>query len=49
MAVRDLLRTLDPATFAAVTSLLIVVAFVAYRVPARWAARVDPVEALRQK
>ncbi len=37
----------DPTTFAAVASLLLVVAFIASAVPARRATRIDPIEALR--
>ncbi len=37
----------DPATFAAVASLLLVTAFIASAVPARRATRIDPIEALR--
>ena len=39
----------DPATFAAVVALLFVVAAIASYVPARRAARIDPVVALRQQ
>jgi putative ABC transport system permease protein len=39
----------DPASFVAVTLVLSAIAFLASYVPARRAARVDPVEALRQE
>jgi putative ABC transport system permease protein len=39
----------DPATFAAVGLLLAAVAFVACWLPARKAARVDPILALRHE
>jgi ABC-type lipoprotein release transport system permease subunit len=41
------IRPLDPATFVSVPVLLAIAAAVASYVPARRAARVDPVEALK--
>jgi len=40
-------RSTDPATYAGVASLLLAIAFVASDLPARRAARLDPVRALR--
>jgi ABC-type antimicrobial peptide transport system permease subunit len=37
----------DPVTFSFVPAFLLVVALLAYLIPARWASRVDPVRALR--
>jgi ABC-type lipoprotein release transport system permease subunit len=40
-------RPLDPVTFAAVAALMVVVALLACLAPARRAARLDPIVALR--
>jgi len=40
---------LDPATFSAVSLLLLAVALTACWIPARGAARMDPVQALREQ
>ena len=42
-------HTMDPLTFTAVVSMLIVVALVACYIPARHAAQVDPIDALRHE
>ena len=39
----------DPTTFAAVAGLLALVALAACLLPARWAARVDPIVVLREE
>jgi putative ABC transport system permease protein len=39
----------DPATFALIALLLVVVAFIASYIPARRATKVDPLRALRQE
>ncbi|MBO0856927.1 MAG: hypothetical protein J2P21_00425 [Chloracidobacterium sp.] len=39
----------DPATFALITFLLVVVAFIASYIPARSATKVDPLQALRHE
>jgi len=39
---------IDPGAFAAAPTLVLIVAIVAAWLPARWAARIDPAEALRQ-
>jgi putative ABC transport system permease protein len=41
------IRPTDPATFSAVSLLLLVVALIACWIPARRAARIDPIQALR--
>jgi ABC-type lipoprotein release transport system permease subunit len=43
------IRPIDPATFAVVTLLLAAVALVASWIPARRAARIDPIQALREQ
>jgi ABC-type antimicrobial peptide transport system permease subunit len=43
------ISTLDPLTYAAVPLVLFLAAGIASYVPARWAATVDPVQALREE
>ncbi|MGB2714257.1 MAG: ABC transporter permease [Vicinamibacterales bacterium] len=43
------IRPSDPATFSAVSLLLLVVALIACWIPARRAARIDPIQALREQ
>ncbi|HET9741171.1 MAG TPA: ABC transporter permease [Terriglobales bacterium] len=41
------IRPLDPVSFAAAGALLVIVALLASYIPARWATKLDPMEALR--
>jgi ABC-type antimicrobial peptide transport system permease subunit len=39
----------DPLVFAAITTLIVAIAMLASWIPARWAARIDPMVALRDE